>query len=226
MQDELVDPEVIAIATAVIVRDIPRPEVPESASMAGLARLRTQGMTILADHLSNIGVGPILKGRVILATPDLLDPFVASQGLIGQGDIPLTIAYGAFGDIVVQTVAGHQLIIEPTMSTIMILEGIPDDPLFLQMHLAGIVASAVDQARGPDQWVDLDGKNLVEATKRRLGLLQHGQVYALPLDPDDPERFSSARATIAGLNEYLGAVAATTPFQVSRVPYMGGATNE
>ncbi|MCU0828547.1 MAG: hypothetical protein MUE52_14350 [Tabrizicola sp.] len=226
MQDELADPEVIAIATAAIVRDIPRPEPSVPASAAGLARLRAQGLTILADHLSKTGVGGILKGRVILASPDLLDPFLAGLNLVAADDVSLTVAYSAFGSVTVKTVAGHEMLIEPVMSTVMIFDGFPDEPLFLQMEIAGTVASVIDHARGPDQWVDLDGKNLFEATRRRLGPLKHGQVYALPLDPEDPERFSSARATIADLNEYLAAVAARRPFEVSRVPYIEGAGQE
>lgn len=226
MQDEVADSEVIAVATAIIMRDIPRPETSVSASAAGLARLRKHGLSILADHLSTNGVGGVLKGRVILASPDLLDPFLTKQNLISVNDVPLTLVYSAFGSVSVKTIAGFEMLIEPTMSTIMIIEGPPDDTLFLQMNLASIVASAIDSARGPDQWVDLDGKNLFEATRRRLGPLKHGQVYALPLDPEDPERFSSARATIADLNEYLAAVAARRPFEVSRVPYIEGAGQE
>jgi hypothetical protein len=226
MQDDIDDNEAIAIASAVIVRDVPRPDLPVPANPTGMQRLRAQGLGILADHLAKTGVGPILKGRLVLASPDVLDPFLGSQRLISVDDVPLAVVYSAFGNVSVQTVAGNEILIEPTMATIMIFEGIPEDPIFLEIHIAGIVASAVDIARGPDQWVDVDGKNLVEATKRRLGLLQHGQVYALPLDPDDPERFSSARTTIADLNEYLGAVAATTPFQVSRIPYMGRVTDD
>lgn len=87
--------------------------------------------------------------------------------LVGPGDVPLAVCFRPFGDLSIRTLAGHGILIQPTASLIYVTEGIPDEPLFLQMGIAGIIAGDRDLARGPDLITDVDGKGLTPRGTRR-----------------------------------------------------------
>jgi hypothetical protein len=219
MDDELTELEMISFVTVAILRGVSKPDYPTVPSAQALARLRENGLSILADRLETYGVGEVAKGYQILASPDLADPLLEALGLISPGDTALTLCYSPFGDVDIEVLSGLSISVMPLGGSIYIFEAPPEtDPMMLQINLANNIATQRDSTTL--DFYDADGKNLLKAIRKRLGPLSHGQVYALPLNPEDETRFTSARATISELVPYLLALHAVAPFEISRFPYV------
>ena len=226
MQDDISEEEIQSVVKMMVVRATPPPEHFSSISGNGLKRLRDLKLDFLADRLESKGVGPILRGRLIVSDPTIIDNFLDLVGLTNSSDTMLTVAYSSFGTVNIVTAAGHDIIIEPLFGTIMVFEGIPEEASFLQMRVASTIESAFDGLRGPDQLVDSQGRDLHLGVQKLLGVPAMGQVYALPIDQEAPDRFTPEKVSLRSLNDYLIEIHRHRSFEISRIPYIEAEAND
>ena len=215
MYDDMSDQELLALGTTLVARNIPAPQPSVPLPESGRRRLEETGLDILSRRMEAVGVGPVASGRLVLCAPDLFDGVLADLGLLRPRDPVFSLCYGAFGALHAVTRSGSEILVDPLVSDATVFEGAREDDLMFQVTCATIVTSAILGAQEPDGLRDLEGRNLFDTVKARLGPLRHGQCYALRDTRDPLERFRAETFEIVDVAEHLLRRHAEEPFRLT-----------
>ena len=219
MQDDMSDEDAIAIAKTMLLQSIPTPNSPEVLSDRSRLRLQELGLKYYAERLAKTGLGMAKNGRIAITEPVFADKILATFGVLAKTDIAATLTYTSFGIITVVTKLGHEIRIDPVIGDVNVYEGIPEDAIWIELNVASRIQIEADQVRGPDALIGMDGKDLHSAAERRLGKLNYGSCYMLPLDLENENRFAVDSIEIGNVISYVEAIHAQRKFTINRFPY-------